>query len=144
MFWGRGDAKWDSIKCYRPNGVINVVSNADCLSRGICQNPELALIFENTFPPPSIASDCSTDGEICLSLQTARLSLVRSTHMRILPSGFGTITMPTHHGVACSTRDITPRLSILSNSFFTLGSKGMATRLRLLREKETAGSYSLI
>ena len=80
------------LKWYRPNGVIDVVSNADCLSRGICQNPELASIFENTFPPPSIASDCSTDGKICLSLQTARLSLVRSTHMRILPSGFGTIT----------------------------------------------------
>ena len=58
-------------------------------------------------------------------------SQIRS-HMRILPSDFGTITMPAHHGVACSTRDITPRLSILSNFFFTLGSKGIATRLGLL------------
>ena len=124
------------LKWYRPYGVINVVSNADCLSKGICQNPELALIFENTFPSPSIASDCLSDGKMCLSLQTARLSLVRSTHMPpILQSGFGTITMPAHHGVACSKRDITPRLSILSNFFFTLGSKGMATCLGLLREK---------
>ena len=132
------------LKWYCPNGVINAVSNDDCLSRGICQNPELASIFENTFPPPSIASDCSTDGKMCLSLQTARLNLVRSTHVRIFPSGFGTITMPAHHGVACSTQDITPRLSILSNSFFTLGSKGMATCLGLLREEGSAGSFSLI
>ena len=70
---------------------INVVSNADCLSRGtyICQNSELASIFENTIPPPSIANDCLAYGKMCLSLQT---TLVKSTHMRILPSGFGTIS----------------------------------------------------
>ena len=34
------------LKQNLPNGVMKVVRRADSFARGICQNPELASIFE--------------------------------------------------------------------------------------------------
>ena len=54
--------KGNRLKQNLPNGVINVVSNADSLASGICQNPELASIFEKIRAPASCARACSTAG----------------------------------------------------------------------------------
>ena len=48
------------------------------------------------------------------------LSLVKSTHVRILLSGLGMTTMPAHQSVGMSTLEMTPKFSIRSNSAFTL------------------------
>src|SRR4029434_2502257 len=45
--------KHKRLKQYRPNGVMNVVSNLESSERGICQNPEFASNFENTLAPSS-------------------------------------------------------------------------------------------
>ena len=50
-------------KHYLPKGVMKVVSYWDVGARGICQNPELASSFVNTFAPASRPSVWSTDGK---------------------------------------------------------------------------------
>lgn len=37
------------LKQYLPDSVINVVRSEDSLAKGICQNSEFALCFENIF-----------------------------------------------------------------------------------------------
>ena len=55
---------------------------------------------------------------------------LRSKHMRILPSGLGTTTMPEHQSLGMSTLEMTPRFSIRSNSAFTLLIRGSSAPLR--------------
>lgn len=62
--------KQSLLKQYLPYGVINVVSRADSLDRGICQNPEFASSFEKILAPSSCPKECSTEGSRCLSLLT--------------------------------------------------------------------------
>ena len=52
---------------YLPNGLVNVVSSSDLGERGICQNPELASSFVNTFATFSLPSVCPTEGRLCFS-----------------------------------------------------------------------------
>ena len=107
-------------KQYLPKGVMKVVSSWDVGARGICQNPDLASSFVNTFAPASRPSVWSADGNSCFSLMTLSLSFVRSTHIRTLcvsfscPStvddttlGLATTTVPAHQSVGVSTRVIT-------------------------------------
>ena len=75
------------------------------------------------------ANRLSVFGNGCVTHKTLSLSLVRSTHMQILPSGFGTTTMPAHQLVGMSTFEMMPRLSILCSSSLTFGMRGSATRL---------------
>ena len=106
-----------------------MVSLRDASANLICLNPELVSSLEKTVAPLSWASTWSTAGSTCLSLQTLSLSFVKSTQIRSLSLGFGTTTMPAHHSVGSLILVITPMLSILSNSFLTLGLSGSATHL---------------
>ena len=119
--------KGSRLKQYRPYGVINVVSRADCLESFICQKPALASSLENIVDPPICARICSTNGKMCLSLCTLAFNFVKSTQMRILPLGLGTTTIPTHQSVGLSTLVIIPMFSIRVSSCFTLGNNGRAT-----------------
>ena len=55
------------------------------------------------------------------------------SHILTMPFGLGTTTIPAHHSVEVVTFEITPSFSILSNSAFTLGNKGTATRLGVVK-----------
>ena len=50
-------------KQYLPKGVMMIASSWDDGARRICQNPELASSFVNTFAPASPPSVRSTDGK---------------------------------------------------------------------------------
>ena len=110
------------LKQYLPNRVRNVVSSLDSGAKGICQKPELASSFEKTVAPATRAKVWSTAGRTCLSRWTLWFSLVRSTQMRTFPPNLGMTTtdpdlgkttMPAHHSVGSSIREITPNRSIL-------------------------------
>ena len=116
------------LKQNLPNGVMKVVSMADSLASGICQNPELASIFENTLALANCARACSTAGSGCRSRRTHLFNHVRSTQIRTLPSALGTTTMPAHHSVGSRTRLTTRISSMRSSSALTLGSNGIAIR----------------
>lgn len=108
---------------------MKVVSKALYLSRGICQNPELASRVENTWAPASSATNCSTAGGECLSLQTFLLRWARSTQMQTFTLPFGTTTIPVHNCVGSLTRVMTPCFTILASSSFTGCIRRIATRL---------------
>ena len=58
--------------------------------------------------------------------------------------GLGTTTMPAHQSVGSSIFEMTPRVSILSSSSFTFGSRGIGTLLGVLTEYGLALSSSSI
>ena len=107
------------------NGVMNVVNSRDSGSSSTCQNPEFSSSFEKYFASPICARMYSTVGSIKRSLHTFAFSLVKSTHIRTLPSDFGTTTKPAHHSVGESIFSITPRSTIRCSSAFTLGRSGI-------------------
>ena len=125
------------------NGVIKVVYRADSSKSLICQNPVLASSFVKTVAPVSWANTWSTDGSMCLSLLKFSLSLVRSRHIHSLLFGLGTITIPAHQSVGCSTLAMTPIFFILFSSCFTLGIRGNAILLGVESVKDLASSHKL-
>ena len=60
-------------------------------------------------------------------------AFIKFHQIRMLLLGFGTTMMPAHHSVGSLILVITPMLSILSNSFLTLGLSESATRLGVVR-----------
>lgn len=76
---------------------MNVVSNLDSFARGTCQNQLFVSNLVNHLALVSWASVMSTFGRGCISRITLSFKGFRSTHMRIEPDGFGTITMAAHH-----------------------------------------------
>ena len=130
------------VKQYLPNGVIKVVRCWDSTASGICQKPEFSSNFVYTLAPASWARVWSTACSGCRSLRTLSLSLVRSTQMRTLSSTFGTTTIAEHQSVCSSTGMITCSFSILSNSAFTRGSRGIAIRLGVVKAHGLAPSFN--
>ena len=136
--------KGNCRKWYRPNRVMNVVSNVESGDNGMCQNPELASSFVNSFAPANWASVWSTPGSGCLSHLTHWLSHVRSTQILTWLFDFGTTTILKHHSVGWVTLAITPLLSILSSSCQTALHRGIVTPLGVERENGCALSCSSI
>ena len=136
--------KGNCQKWYRPNGVMNVVSNVESGDNGICQNPELASSFVNSFAPANWASVWLTPGSGCLSHLAHRLSHVRSTQILTRLFDFGTTTILEHHSVGWVTLEITPLLSVLSSSCQTAVRRGIVTPLGVERENGCALSCSSI
>ena len=116
--------KGSLLKLYLPNGVINVVRGLELSSRGTCQNPQFASTLLNTTAPCNWASVSSTFGKGCTSLRTLSFNFLKSTQIRTELSFFGTTTIPAHHGVGASIREITPNDSILSSSVRTFWHSG--------------------
>ena len=132
---------------------MKVVSSWDDRAKRICQNPELASSFVNTFAPAGRPSVWATDGKSCFSPMTLSLSFVRSTHIRILcvsfssPStleettlGLATTTMPAQQSVGVSTRLITLRYSILCSSRLTTSIKWIDMRRGIDNPNRTSSS----
>ena len=104
------------LKQYLPNGVRNNVSSEESAESGICQKPELASSFVNTWALVVCARVCSTAGRRCHSRHTLLLSFIKSAQMRTLPSGVGTTTILVHQSIGTLTFAMTPSRSILSIS----------------------------
>ena len=104
---------------------MTVVSSADSLTRGICQNLDCASSFEKTLAPDSCARIRSTDGRMCRSRFTHLLRWVRSTQIRIFSFAFGTTTSPAHQSVGCVTFEMTPIASMRPSSSRTLPPRGL-------------------
>ena len=128
MFWSRGNTKGSRLKQNLAKGVMNVVSSADSLARGICQDPDFASIFEKTRASANCARACSTAGSGWCSRCMLWFRHVRSTHIRTLPSTLGTTTMPEHHSVGSLTGLTTPICSMRLSSALTFHRYGMAIR----------------
>lgn len=69
---------------------------------------------------------------------------MRSTDIRILPSGFGTTTMPAHQLVGVSTLEITPSFSIRSNSSLTFFIWGNATLIGVVSVNGVEPGFNLM
>ena len=61
-----------------------------------------------------------------------------------MPAFLGTTTIPEHHSVGSSTREITPRLSILSNSSLTLVRSGSDTVRAVCNAYGRASGFNFI
>ena len=127
MLWGAWYAKRQLIEAVCSTWVRKVVKNFEGVVRGICQNLEFASSLLNTLVPDNWARVSSTVGKGWTFLRTFALSDLRSTQIQIAPFFLGTMTMPAHHSVGWSTREITPRDSILSNSCWTLARNASGT-----------------
>ena len=112
LFWKYSDhdviTKGSLRKQYLPNGVMNVVYCSEMGERGICQNPELASSFVNTFAPAILPCVWSTEGRSCFSICTPSLNLFKSTQMRTFcfpiwsPSSGTPFTLCHHHQAGAS------------------------------------------
>ncbi len=127
-----------------PNGVINVVSSLHSFASGSCQKPDHASSLVKIVTPFNWANDCSTEDKIWRSLHTASFNLAKSTHIQIFPFYFTTGTIPAHHSIGCSILDITPILSIRSNSSLILFSKGISTLRGIVSAYGTASAFKRI
>ena len=103
------------------------VKRADSSDNSICQNPEFASGFVKTWALAIWAKICSTAGNWWHSQHTFSLGFVRSTQIPTWPLALGTTTIPIHHSVGFSTREVTPSLSMQSSSFRTCCISGMGT-----------------
>ena len=136
--------KGNFLKQQRPNGVIKVVRCQELYSREICQNPQLALSLLKTVVPASCARVSSTLGSGCSSRSTLSFRGLKSTQILTDPDFFGTTTMPAHHGVGSSIREMTPRDSVRVSSSCTFFLRGKGTFLGVKRAQGLALGLSLI
>ena len=131
-------------KQYLPWGVMNVVSLALCVSSGSCQYPLAASSFENMTEPDNFGNISSIVGNMYLSRFMFLFRSFRSTHMRILPFFFITITIGAHQSVGSVIFSITPSASIRFNSVSTLCNNGIGTRRATLIWYGVAFSFKVI
>ena len=96
--------KGKRFKQYLPKGVRNVLNHEESVGSGICQNPELASSFVNTWAPASCARVCSTTGR-CRSLS------LRFVKVHTGVEGFHFKT------VDCSLQEMPSAISALMRTF---------------------------
>ena len=104
---GARNAKGQPVEAVAPERGDEGGKDLDCPSRGICQNPQLASSLLKAVAPAIWARVSSTLGRGCTSHRTLSFSVRKSTQMQTAPDFLGTTTMPAHHGVSSSTREIT-------------------------------------
>ena len=114
------------------------------LLKGDLPEPAVSIELAEDGPPASCARVSSTLGSGCSSRSTLSFRGLKSTQILTDPDFFGTTTMPAHHGVGSSIREMTPRDSMRMSSSCTFFLRGKGTFRGVKRAQGLALGLSLI
>ena len=130
------------LNWYLSKGVMNAVQWRNSLAKGICQKPLFAFSLVKICVSKSWANVPLIAGSGWNSPITFSFKGFMLTHILTFPEGFGTTTMPAHHGDGSFIQDITPGNSIWLSSFCTSFHIKIGTRLAACNAHGLASGFN--